>query len=322
MDKEIVFFVGRANHPLGENIVKSCEYELANIEYTNFADGEYKPKLGTNVRGRNVFIVQPTNSTPQSASDNLHELLLLTDAAKRASAEKVIAVIPYFGSARQERKDEARTPITAKLSAKLLEAAGVDRVITMDLHADAIQGFFEIPVDNLYASFLFVPIIEKLKTANTMFASADSGGVKRATAYAKYFETDVVVCYKNRKKANEVDDKIMVIGDPSDKDIIIIEDIIDTAGTISKVSKALKEKGAKSIKVLASHGVFSGNAFKNIEESELEMCYVTDSLKNGGEYLKINPSFAKVQIIDSAELFAKAIRRNIKGSSIKELFLF
>ena len=317
MDEKIVFFAGRSNHSLGEEIVRLCEYDLSEVEYTLFADGEYKPKLGTNVRSKTVFIIQPTNATINAAADNLYELLLLADAAKRASAEKIIAVIPYFGNARQERKDEPRTPISAKLSVILLEAAGINRVITMDLHADAIQGFFEIPVDNLYASYLFVPIIKQIQTPNMIFASADSGGTRRATAYAKYFDTDVVVCYKTRKKANEVDDKIMVIGDPTGKDIVIMEDIIDTAGTICKVSNALKLKGAKSIKVFASHGIFSRDACQNIENSCIEKCYVTDSLGNG-----YNNSFKKLQIIPSADLFAKAIRRNIKGNSIKELFLF
>lgn len=322
MDEKIIFFAGRSNHELGTRIVELCEYDLAQIEYTLFADGEYKPKLGTNVRSKTVFIIQPTNATIHAAADNLYELLLLTDAAKRASAEKIIAVIPYFGNGRQERKDEPRTPISAKLSAKLLETAGVDRIITMDLHADAIQGFFEIPVDNLYASYLFVPIIKQLETPNMIFASADSGGTRRATAYAKHFDTDVVVCYKTRKKANEVDDKIMVIGDPTGKDIVIVEDIIDTAGTICKVSNALKLKGAKSITVFATHGIFSRNAYKNIEESCIEKCYITDSLQNSSEYVKNTPSCKKIEIIPSAELFAKAIRRNIKGNSIKELFLF
>ncbi len=320
MDGKIVFFVGRANKALGEKIVQLCEYDSSPIEYVGFADGEYKPKLGTNVRAKTVYIIQPTNSTLQATADNLFELLILTDAAKRASAEKVNAIIPYFGNARQERKDEARTPITAKLAAKLIEAAGVDRMITMDLHADAIQGFFEIPVDNLYASYLFAPIIEQMKTPNMIFASADSGGTKRATAYAKYFETDVVVCYKNRKKENEVN-KVMVIGDPSGKDVIIIEDIVDTGGTIAKVSRALKEKGANSIKVFVTHGVLSEKAYKNIEESSIEICYVTDSLKNADEYLKEH-EFSKLKVIPSADLFATAIRRNIQGKSVKELFLF
>lgn len=321
MDKDIVFFVGRSNHSLGERIVQLCEFDLSQVEYTIFADGEYKPKLGTNVRGRTVYIIQPTNATIKAAADNLYELLLLVDAAKRASAEKIIAVIPYFGNARQERKDEPRTPITAKLSARLLEVVGINKVITMDLHADAIQGFFEIPVDNIYASYLFVPVIKKIMTPNTIFASADAGGMRRATAYAKHFETDVVACYKTRKKPNEVSE-VMVIGDPSNKDVIIIEDIIDTAGTICKASDALKTKGANSVKIFSSHGLFSRDAYKNIENSSIEKCYVTDSLQNGNEYLQQNPSFKKLDIIPSAELFAKAIRRNIKGSSIKELFLF
>ncbi len=320
MDEKNVFFVGRANIPLGEEIVHLCEYEISPIEYTKFADGEYKAKLGANVRNKNVFIIQPTNATISASADNFFELVMLTDAAKRASAAKVNAVIPYFGNARQERKDEARTPITAKLCTKLLEAAGIDRIITMDLHADAIQGFFEIPVDNLYASYLFAPLINKIKTPDLMFASADSGGAKRVASYAKYFDAEMVVCYKDRKKANEVD-KVMVIGDPNGKDIIIIEDIIDTGGTICKVSNALKEKGAKSVQVFSTHGVLSGDAYDNIMKSEIDMCYVTDSLKKGKEYLSTH-DFPKLQIVPSADLFAKAIRRNIQGKSVKELFLF
>ncbi len=316
----IVFFVGRSNKTLGEEIVRLCEYEESTIKYTTFADGEYKVQLEKNVRGKVVFIIQPTNATANAPANNLYELLLLTDAAKRASAEKVVAVIPYFGNARQERKSESRSPITAKLCVKLMEASGIDRIITMDLHADAIQGFFEIPVDHLYASYIFGPLIEKIQTENTMFAAADSGGAKRVSSYAKHFNKEFVVCYKDRKKENEVD-KIMVIGDPTGKDIIIIEDIIDTAGTICKVSNALREKGAKSITICATHGVLSGEAYNNISASCIDMCYITDSLSNANVFLQQH-EHKKIKVISCADLFAKAIRKNIQKKSINELFLF
>lgn len=316
----MVFFAGRGNKTLGKEIVRLCGKQ-ANIKYTIFADGEYKPQLEENVRGKVVFIIQSTNATIDAPANNLWELLLLIDAAKRASAEKVIAVIPYFGNARQERKSEPRTPITAKLSAKIIEAAGADRIITMDLHSDAIQGFFEIPVDNLYASYMFVDTIKDIINDNTIFASADAGGVSRVGKYAKYFNKEMIVCTKIRAKDNEVE-KVTVIGNPENKDIIIIDDIIDTAGTMSKVCDALKQKGAKKISIFSSHGVLSGNAYQNIEKSAIDRCYISDSLDNASIFLQHNPEYKKIQIISCANLFAKAINRNIEKKSIKELFLF
>ena len=254
----------------------------------------------------------PRSVTTPPPADNLLELLLMIDAAKRASAYKIIAVIPYFGYARQDRKDKPRVSIGAKLIADLLSVAGVDRIITMDLHADQIQGFFDVPVDHLYASALFVPFIEKMGLNNVVVASPDVGGTKRANTYSKMLETDMVICHKTRAKANEVHN-MTVIGDVVGKDVIIVDDMIDTAGTITKAANLMKKVGAKSVRAFAAHGVLSGPAVERIEKSELEAVYFTDSIQYRAESNKI-------KYITVAEAFGEAIKRVYKNQSISSLY--
>jgi len=301
-------FTGRATRYLTEKICDSLDVDLGHSSCPVFADGEFEPCYEETIRGSHVFIVQ---STPPPG-DNLLELLLLIDAAKRASAYKVIAVIPYFGYARQDRKDKPRVSIGAKLVADLLSVAGVDRVITLDLHADQIQGFFNVPVDHLYASALFVPFIEKMGLDNVVIASPDVGGTKRANTYAKMLETDMVICHKTRARANEVG-SMTVIGDVVGKDVIIVDDMIDTAGTITKAANLMKKEGAQSVRAFAAHGVLSGPALERIKKSELEEVYFTDSIhpKAGCE---------KIKYITVAEAFGEAIRRVYKNQTISSLY--
>ncbi|MBN2637346.1 MAG: ribose-phosphate pyrophosphokinase [Prolixibacteraceae bacterium] len=301
-------FGGRTTRSLTEKICKSIGVDVGNSSCPVFADGEFEPCYEETIRGSHVFIVQ---STPPPA-DNLLELLLMIDAAKRASAYKVIAVIPYFGYARQDRKDKPRVSIGAKLIADLLSVAGVDRIITMDLHADQIQGFFNVPVDHLFASALFVPFIEKLKLDNVVIASPDVGGTKRANTYAKMLATDMVICHKTRAKANEVNN-MTVIGDVVGKDVIIVDDIIDTAGTITKAANLMKKVGANSVRAFAAHGVLSGPAVERIEKSELETVYFTDSIQYKAES-------EKIKYITVAEAFGEAIKRVFKNQSISSLY--
>ncbi|MDX1283684.1 MAG: ribose-phosphate pyrophosphokinase [Draconibacterium sp.] len=301
-------FTGRATRYLTEKICDSLNVDLGLSSCPVFADGEFEPCYEETIRGSHVFIVQ---STPPSA-DNLLELLLMVDAAKRASAYKVIAVVPYFGYARQDRKDKPRVSIGAKLVADLLSTAGIDRLITLDLHADQIQGFFNVPVDHLYASALFVPFIEKMGLDEVVIASPDVGGTKRANTYAKMLETGMVICHKTRAKANEVGN-MTVIGDVNGKDVIIVDDMIDTAGTISKAANLMKAAGARSVRAFAAHGVLSGPAVERINKSELEEVYFTDSIepKTGSD---------KIKYISTAEAFGEAIRRVYKNQSISSLY--
>ena len=301
-------FSGRATKYLTEKICDSLNVDLGKSSCPIFADGEFEPCYEETIRGSHVFIVQ---STPPSA-DNLLELLLMVDAAKRASAYKVIAVIPYFGYARQDRKDKPRVSIGAKLMADLISVAGVDRVITMDLHADQIQGFFNVPVDHLYASALFVPYIEKMGLENVIIASPDVGGTKRANTYAKMLETEMVICHKTRVRANEVGN-MTVIGDVTGKDVIIVDDMIDTAGTITKAANLMKAQGAKSVRAFAAHGVLSGPAVERIEKSQLEEVFFTDSIykDNGCD---------KIKYITVADALGEAIRRVYKNQSISSLY--
>lgn len=301
-------FSGRTTRNLTEKICDSLDTDLGMSSCPVFADGEFEPCYEETIRGSHVFIVQ---STPPPA-DNLLELLLMIDAAKRASAYKIIAVIPYFGYARQDRKDKPRVSIGAKLIADLLSVAGVDRIITMDLHADQIQGFFDMPVDHLYASALFVPFIEKMGLDNVVVASPDVGGTKRANTYAKMLETDMVICHKTRAKANEVHN-MTVIGDVVGKDVIIVDDMIDTAGTITKAANLMKKVGAKSVRAFAAHGVLSGPAVERIEKSELEAVYFTDSIQYKAESNKI-------KYITVADAFGEAIKRVYKNQSISSLY--
>jgi len=301
-------FTGRTTRYLTEKICDSLDVDLGLSSCPVFADGEFEPCYEETIRGSHVFIVQ---STPPSA-DNLLELLLMVDAAKRASAYKVIAVMPYFGYARQDRKDKPRVSIGAKLVADLLVTAGIDRLITMDLHADQIQGFFNMPVDHLFASAMFVPFIEKMGLDNVIIASPDVGGTKRANTYAKMLDTGIVICHKTRARPNEVGN-MTVIGDVEGKDVIIVDDMIDTAGTITKAANLMKSKGARTVRAFAAHGVLSGPAVERIENSELEEVYFTDSItpKSGSE---------KIKYISTADAFGEAIRRVYKNQSISSLY--
>ncbi len=305
----IKFFSGRATSYLAEKIVKSFGTELGKTSVLEFSDGEFQPYYEESVRGCLVFIVQSTFPP----SDNLMELLLMVDAAKRASAYKVVAVMPYLGLARQDRKDKPRCAIGAKLAADLLSAAGVDRVMTMDLHADQIQGFFNVPVDHLYASTLFVPYLKSLELDNLVIAAPDMGGTKRANAYARFLQTEMVICYKLRKKANVIEE-IRVIGDVKDKDVVIVDDMIDTAGTICLAANLMKDQGARSIRVVVTHPVLSGPAYERIEKSAITEIAVTDTIPLKGHS-------DKIKVISIADLFADVINKVYKYKSISSNFI-
>jgi ribose-phosphate pyrophosphokinase len=305
----IKFFAGRASHYLAEKITKSYGTELGKTSVLEFSDGEFQPYFEESVRGCLVFIVQSTFPP----SDNLMELLLLIDAAKRASAYQVVAVMPYLGLARQDRKDRPRCSIGAKLVADLLTAAGADRVMTMDLHADQIQGFFNVPVDHLYGSTIFVPYIKSLALENLVIAAPDMGGTKRANAYSRFLNCEMVICYKVRKKANVVEE-IKVIGDIMDKNIVIVDDMIDTAGTVCLATKLMMEEGARSVRVVCSHAVLSGPAYERIEKSDITEVVVTDTIPLRGHS-------DKIKVLTIADLFADVIHKVYKYKSITENFL-
>ena len=273
MTSSVKIFAGSKSIDLANQIANKFGADIGNVSIVTFSDGEFEPSFDETVRGCDVFIVQ---STPPP-SDNLMELLLMVDAAKRASANKIVAVIPYFGFARQDKKGKPRVPIAAKLIANLLTAAGVNRVITMDLHADQIQGFFEVPVDHLYASTLFLPYLKEMNLKNLCIASPDMGGTKRANTYAKFLQTDVVVCYKHRDKANEVS-KMMILGDVKDKNVVLVDDMVDTAGTLTKAADLMMEQGAISVRACCTHAILSGNAYDKINNSKITELLVTDSL--------------------------------------------
>ena len=306
----IKVFAGEASHYLGESICKELGIELGKMKKDVFADGEFEVAFEESIRGSEVYLVQSTFPN----SDNLMELLLMIDAAKRASSGSIIAVLPYFGWARQDRKDKPRVSIAAKLVADLLQAAGITRMITMDLHADQIQGFFNVPVDHLYASSIFIPYINSLKLENMVIASPDVGGAKRANSYAKYFDVPLVLCHKTRAKANVIA-TMTVIGDVKDKNVILVDDIVDTAGTISKSANLLLENGAKSVRALCSHPVMSDPATERIIESGLNEIIFTDSIP----YTKENP---KATVLPVAKLFADTIRRIHNNQSISSQYLF
>ena len=264
---------GSVSKSFGQKVAESFGGELVPVKTTRFSDGEFTVSIEKTIRGKEVAIVQSTFPP----TDNLMELLLLVDAAKRASAKRIIAVIPYFGFARQDRKDKPRVAIGAKLVANLLMAAGIDRLITMDLHADQIQGFFEIPVDHLYASTLFLPYLESLDRENLCIATPDTGGTKRANSYAKHLGVDMAICYKQRKVANKIE-HMTVIGDVRGKDVVIVDDMCDTAGTLTKAAALMMEHGANSVRALCTHAVLSGPAYERIAESVLTEFLVTDSI--------------------------------------------
>jgi len=294
---------------LAEKISDYYGYPLAKREVRKFADGEMQVVINESVRGAYTFFICSTFSP----ADNLLELLLMIDSAKRASANYITAVIPYFGYARQDRKDKPRVPISSKLIANLLMAAGAHRVMTMDLHADQIQGFFDIPVDHLKSEAIFMPYLQKQDLSNTIFASPDVGGVKRARSFAKYFNCDLVICDKERRVANEVA-AITVIGEVAGKDVILVDDIVDTAGTLCKAADALIEKGANSVRALCTHPVLSGNAYINIANSKITEIITTDTIP-------LREKSEKIKVLSCAQLFARAIRNTHEYKSIAALFV-
>jgi len=302
-------FSGTKSRYLAEKICSSLGCKLGNLNIMHFADGEFAVSYEESIRGRDVFLVQSTFPN----SDNLMELLLMIDAAKRASAKSIVAVIPYFGWARQDRKDKPRVSIGAKLVADLLSVAGIDRLITMDLHADQIQGFFDIPVDHLYASGVFVPYIASLKLDNLVIAAPDVGGSKRASTYAKYFNVPLVLCNKQRLKANEVA-SMQIIGDVKGKNVVIVDDMVDTAGTITKAADLMMESGAASVRAIASHCVMSGPASDRVQASALEEMVFTDSIPYSNRC-------AKVKQLSIADLFAETIRRVEENESISSQYI-
>ena len=305
----VKLFSGTATQDLAKEIAKFYGRPLGEAKKEVFSDGEMGIFFNESVRGCDVFLIQTTNSP----GDNLLELLLMIDAARRASAKNVAVVVPYFGYARQDRKDKPRVAIGAKLVANLLSAAGANRIMTCDLHAGQIQGFFDIPVDHLDGSYVFIPYIQSLNLGNLVFASPDVGGTKRTMAFAKYFQADMVICDKHRKRANEVA-SMQVIGDVEGKDIVLVDDLIDTAGTLCKAAGIIKEKGAKSVRAVCTHAVLSGKAYENIENSQLEELIVTDTLP-------LKKESSKIKVLTVADLFGKAIRKIHDHESISSLFV-
>lgn len=310
MDQRALLFSTRQSKALAEEIAISYGQSLGKIVFQEFSDGEYQPSFEQSIRGARVFLIGSTFMP----DINLMEMLLMCDAAKRASAKNVTAVIPYFGYARQDRKDKPRVPIGAKLVANLLSAAGATRIMTMDLHADQIQGFFEIPVDHIYASTILVDYVQNLKLDNLMIASPDMGGAKRANAYANHLNSDIVICYKERKKANKIE-RMMLIGDVKDKNVILVDDMVDTAGTITKAANLMMEKGAKSVRAMATHAVLSGQAYERIQESALEELVVTDTIP-----LKRN-DVDKIKVVSCAPLFAEVMHLVHNKESISNKFV-
>ncbi len=310
MSRRIKILSCTSSKKLAEKIAKSLGQPLADVELQKFSDGEFGVSIMETVRGCDVFIIQST-VPPQ---ENLMEMLLMIDAAKRASAHKIIAVLPYYGWARQDRKDKPRVAIGAKLVANMLVSAGVNRVMTMDLHADQIQGFFEVPVDHLYGSTLFAPYLKSKNLNDLIIAAPDAGGSKRANAYAKYLNVDLALCYKQRKKANQIEN-MTIIGDVKEKDVVIIDDMIDTAGTLTKAAQLFVDSGAKSVSACCTHAILSGPAHERIENSVLKELVVTDTIN-------INNNNSKIKILTVADLFAEVMSQHIKFKSISKHFLF
>jgi ribose-phosphate pyrophosphokinase len=309
MKSNAKIFSGRGSKYLAERIAQQFGEPLGTVRIQSFSDGELGVEFEESIRGKFVFLIQSTFSP----SDNLMELLLMIDAAKRASAYKVIAVIPYYGYARQDRKDKPRVAIASKLVANMLTAAGADRVITMDLHAPQIQGYFDIPVDHLESSAIFIPYIDNLNLSNLTFAAPDVGSANRIREIASFFETDMVICDKHRKRANEIS-SMVVIGDVKDRDIILIDDICDTGGTLTKSAALMMEKGARSVRALCTHPVLSGNAYDNINNSVLEELVVCDTIP-------LKQQSSKIKVLSTDELFAVALRNAYENKSINSLFI-
>ena len=294
---------------LAEKIAKEYGTDLGKVLFSRYSDGEFQPSFEESVRGTRIFIIGSTNPS----SENLMEMLLMLDAAKRASARHITAVMPYFGWARQDRKDKPRVPIAAKLVANMLEVAGATRIITMDLHADQIQGFFEKPVDHLYASTLFLPYLKSLNLDNLTIASPDMGGSKRAYAYSKALNCDVVICYKQRAKANIIS-HMELIGDVQGKNVVLVDDMVDTAGTLTKAADLMMERGALSVRAITTHGLLSGNAYEKIEKSQLLELIITDSIPS-------KKDSGKVKVLSCAPLFADVMNRVHNNTSIASKFL-
>ena len=311
MDVETAkIFCVRSSKGLAKKMAKEFGVEMAKVAFSKYSDGEFQPSLEETVRGHRAFII----GSIHPPSRNLMELLLLIDAAKRASAQKITVVIPYFGWARQDRKDKPRVPIASKLIANLLSTAGTTRIITMDLHADQIQGFFEIPVDHLYSSSIFIPHLKSMGLDNLTVASPDMGGAKRAHAYAKFLDCDVVICYKERKKANVIN-KMMLIGDVKDRNVILVDDLVDTAGTLIYASNVLMENEAKSVRAVCTHGLFSSKALERIENSSIKELFITDSITK-----KITSD--KIKILSCAPLFGEVMKNVHNHFSISSNFLY
>lgn len=308
MNNDVTIVTGRGTRVLAEKIAQNFGKELGNVSVLTFSDGEFQVSYEDSIRGQNVFIIQST--TPPS--DNLIELLLMIDAAKRASAAQIIAVMPYYGYARQDRKDQPRVAIGAKLVADMLHVAGANRVMTMDLHADQIQGFFNVPVDHLYASTIFLPYIQQLQLPNLTIAAPDMGGSKRANAYAKYLKAEIVICYKQRSKANVVD-QMTAIGDIEGRNIVLIDDLVDTGGTLAKAANMMKERGAASVRAICTHPVLSGKAYENLENSDIEELIVTDTIP-------LKKESPKIKVLSVAPLFAQVIQDVLSHHSISTHF--
>ena len=309
MKTPVKLFTCSQSEELAGSISKYFGKELGKVNFSHYSDGEFQPSFEESIRGSRIFIIGSTHPS----SENLMEMLLMLDAAKRASARHITAVIPYFGWARQDRKDKPRVPIGAKLIAKLLESAGATRIMTMDLHADQIQGFFEKPVDHLFASSIFVPYIKSLKMKNLTIASPDMGGSKRAYAYSKFLKCDVVICYKQRTKANKIS-HMELIGDVKGKNVILVDDIVDTAGTLSKASDLMMSRGALSVQAICTHALLSGDAEKKIDDSSLKKLVVTDSIPRKTKNKKIT-------ILSCAELFAEVMYNVHHNKSISTKYL-
>lgn len=309
MIPEAKIFSCNQSKDLCDKIAESYGIPVGKVSFSHYSDGEFQPSFEESVRGARIFIVGSTNPS----SENLMEMLLMLDAAKRASARHITAVIPYFGWARQDRKDKPRVPIGAKMIAKIIEAAGATRIITMDLHADQIQGFFEKPVDHLFASTIFVPHIKSLNLDNLTIASPDMGGSKRAYAYSRFLESDVVICYKQRKKANLIS-HMELIGDVEGKNVVLVDDMVDTAGTLAHAANLMIEKGAKSVRAVCTHALLSRDAYTKIDESKLEQLIVTDSINN----IKKN---SKIKVLSCAELFASTMYNVHHNKSISSKFI-
>lgn len=306
---EVKIFSGQNSEYLATKIADYYGHTLGDVDLFRFSDGEMQPVINESVRGSYVFFVQSTFAP----SENLMELLLMIDAAKRASAGYITAVIPFYGYARQDRKDKPRVPISAKLIANLIEAAGAHRIMTMDFHADQIQGFFDIPVDHLKSEAIFFPYLQEQGLENVIFASPDVGGVKRARNYAKYFRTELVICDKHREKANHVAE-MTLIGEVKDANVILVDDLVDTAGTLCKAAEILIENGANSVRAICTHPVLSGKAYANIENSHLEELIVCDTIP-------LKEKSTKIKVLSTAKLFSKAIRNTHEHRSISALFV-